>query len=129
MTDILTLFNQLTHDELADYTKFENVLDNHYEKFKYFYRLMGVVGLDNIQKVRCSDTDDSNTLCIEIEFENKKHLKEFEKSFDDVVKTYKHYYKKYFKVVVESNKTTILISIINKKISKEGEIYEDRFDE
>lgn len=128
MTDVLTLFNQLTHSELADYSIFENVLDNHYEKFKYFYHLMEDIDLINIDKIRCSESFIPNALEIRVSFENVKHLNDFNKKFTNITKSFRGYYIKYFIVSSTIDKKSLYISIENKNnISSEEDIYEDRF--
>jgi len=127
MLDVITLFNQLTHDELADYSLFEKVLESHYEKFKYFYRLMENISLEGVNKIRCSNSDSPGAIEFRIDFESNKNLREFNKEFSNITKTFKGYPAKYFSVDIKVDKKSLYITIENKNICSEEDIYEDRF--
>lgn len=131
MTDVLTLFNQLTHHELADYQIGEKVgfiVTNHYEKFKYFYHLMEDVKINKVDKIRCSDSEDEKALVIRVDFDNKKHMTNFKAEFSDITHTFRGFPAKYFTVDITIDKKSLYITIENKNISSEEDIYEDRFD-
>jgi hypothetical protein len=130
MTDVLTLFNQLTHRELADYSIGERVgfiMTNHYEKFKYFYHLMEDVKINKVDKIKCSDSEDTRSLVVRVDFDDKKHMNRFQKEFSNIAAAFRGYPAKYFSVDISIDKKSLYITIENKNISSEEDIYEDRF--
>lgn len=70
--DIITLFNRLTSSELADYTLFSNIVDLHYEKFKYLYYMLKDGDLSRIANISC--TEDENTLYVTIEIDDTDYI-------------------------------------------------------
>lgn len=123
---MVTLFNQLTHDELADYSKFDNLLDYHYEKFKYLYRVIEGLTLEGIKSITCADKSEKE-LRIFIFISDKKKAVSIGKKLNEIVRTFKSDYKKYFKVSVTVEEARLVVVISAKKIAKEEDIYEDRF--
>lgn len=125
MNDMITVFNQLTHSELTDYSLFEEVLDNHYEKYRFFYNIMEPIELDKVKNISCEVPAHETELLITVEFDSQKDLNSFLAIFEarlcDAVC-------RYFTVYLEQDGDVLNISIENKNISREGEIYEDRFD-
>ena len=64
MRTVIEVFNQLTHTELADCNTFQNILNNHYNKFKMIYKHMRHLELDDIVKITCADTSEGLVVCI-----------------------------------------------------------------
>ena len=52
-TDLITIFNQLTSSELADYNLFSDIIENHYEKFRYLYSLINNLNLSKVKTINC----------------------------------------------------------------------------
>lgn len=125
--NVVTVFNQLTQSELADYTLFRNVLEHHYEKFKYFYSLMDDYPLNIIQKIVCKDPNRIDRLVINIKFTSGEDRVSFNSKFSERVKENTTYHATYFRVRLSGEGNSLNISIENKSISEEDEIYGDRF--
>jgi hypothetical protein len=124
--DMILVFNQFTNQGLADCDLFENILENHYEKFKYFYSIIEDMCLDKVQKIHCEEQESG--LEIYILFKNKKDRDEFVTKFNKYQsKCSKSYYDEYFELGMKNDANTLNISIENKNISKEEDIYENRF--
>lgn len=64
MRTIIEVFNQLTHTELADCNTFQNILNNHYNKFKMIYKHIKHLEIDDILKITCIDSDSGLIVCI-----------------------------------------------------------------
>lgn len=64
MRTVIEVFDQLTHTELADCNTFQNILNNHYNKFKMIYKHIRHLELDDIMKITCADTRDGLIVCI-----------------------------------------------------------------
>ena len=121
--DFVTIFNQLTSSKLADYSLFSDMIENHYEKFKFLYYLIEDIDLDNIDNIYSKAS--------------KKELKTFiiPKSvkcsnsiiFDINSKKQEYSLSSFFNINLteEHDKLVVSIRIVDDK--KEGEIYENRF--
>ena len=69
MNDMITIFNQLTHNELADCNTFENIIVNHFRKFKLVYKAhMKYLDLTKVDKITCKDS--KKGLSIKITYKN-----------------------------------------------------------
>lgn len=69
MNDMITIFNQLTHNELADCNTFENIIVNHFRKFKLVYNAyMKHLDLTKVKKITCKDS--KKGLSIKINYKN-----------------------------------------------------------
>ena len=64
MRTVVEVFNQLTHTELADCNTFQNILKNHYNKFKMIYKHIKHIDIDEIQKITCEDSVMGLVVCI-----------------------------------------------------------------
>lgn len=64
MRTVIEVFNQLTHTELADCNTFQNILNNHYNKFKMIYKHIKHLDIDDIYKITCVDSDSGLIVCI-----------------------------------------------------------------
>ena len=120
---MITLFNQLTSKELVDYNLFSQIIDSHYEKFKYLYYILKEVDLDTIADITC--TADENTLSTSIIPNKIKHTDKL----IYVINERKSEYKKadYFNINVSWCNKVIHIDISMSGDEKECDIYADRF--
>ncbi|NNV04707.1 hypothetical protein, partial [Brevibacillus sp. MCWH] len=127
--NVIEVFNQLTHNELADYSIFQEVLGNHYEKFKYFYFITKNFPdkvTNKIKRITC--LCERNCLKIIVKFSDNKSPKNYCEIFNDNVGTDMYEFKDYFIVNVEKNDdNSVLIVIHCDKVLQEEDIYEDRF--
>ena len=123
-TDLITIFNQLTSSELADYNLFEDILSNHYEKFKYLYSLIKKVNLNKIDKIYCKTS--SSSIHVFIEPHDIKYLNDIIYAINTNRNSYM--FSDYFTLnVYEANGTLhIEISLTDDEV-KEGDIYANRF--
>jgi len=121
--DMIIIFNQLTKSELSDCSLFENILNYHYEKFKFFYSLIRNLCLKNVEKIICNEQTDK--LLIYIHFKTKPLLNNFNKTLKTELGSNTYIHAKYFTLDVIKSSNKIDISIMNKNISEEQEIYED----
>lgn len=114
MNNMITIFNQLTHNELADCYTFENILKNHYMKFKLIYKYMKHLDLSTVDKITCIDNEEG--LSIKIVYLDEcgnNRIFEGMTSMQFNIET-----------VVSGN--TVLLHIKNEGRNEE-DIYEDRF--
>lgn len=115
MNDMITIFNQLTHNELADCDTFENIIINHFRKFKLVYDThMKYLDLTEIDKITCKDN--IKGLSIKITYKNG--------CLDGSI--FKEINSDIFVTEVCFNKNTIMINIWDKD-KGEVELYENRF--
>ena len=114
MNDMITIFNQLTHSELADRYTFENILKNHYMKFKLIYKYMKHLDLTTVRKITCKD--DEEGLSIKIVY------------LDDCGNTglFEGLNNTQFNIEIVKEEGSLLLKITNSDRS-EVDIYEDRF--
>lgn len=122
---MIEVFSRLTQSELDDYSLFENVLGNHFEKFRYFY--WSTAGIENkitrlITSISCFCSD--TTLTVQIEFKTERSRKQYMEAIGDYRDRRSAYFTMNTGVL---NGKTLNISIENKTISREGELYENRF--
>ena len=121
--DMITLFNQLTSSELADYTLFENILEYHYEKFRYFYFLINDVNLKKIEKIYCKEKR-SNIMVYIIPHENK-YINDIVFAINNSKTQYAT--SKYFTLDIIEDHNTLVIDIGMCNDCEEGDIYANRF--
>ena len=122
-SDLINIFNRLTSSELADYNLFSEIIENHYEKFKYLYTLIENVNLNRVEQIYCKTN--KNTLRVIIEPIEVSYI-------NDVIykinkNKNKYSFSKHFKLDVTESQNYILIEISIKDNKKEGDIYESRF--
>lgn len=120
--DFITIFNQLTSSKLADYSLFSDLIDNHYEKFKYLYYLIGDVDISKIDTIYAKTS--KKTLTTYITPKNVKYSNEI--IFDINSKKHKYQYSNYFEVNLIEERNVLEISIKTVDNKKEGDIYADR---
>lgn len=123
VNDNIVVFSKLTKSELSECSLFEDILDSHYEKFKFFYSLIKNLCLKNVEKIICKEQTDK--LLIFIYFKTKTLLNNFNKSLTTEMTLNKYNYANYFILNIDKEPKTINISIWNKGISEESEIYEN----
>ena len=121
--DMITLFNQLTSSKLADYTLFENILEHHFEKFKYLYFLINKINLKKINKIYCEETKDLITVYIE------PHDNKYISDMISDIERKQHLYcnSDYFYINIIREKTLLIIDVGMAENREECDIYEDRF--
>lgn len=125
MKSMVEVFNQLTHHELADFSLFEDLLGNHYEKFRYYYDMTVNVSselTDTVEGVSCFCVEAGITIVTV--FDTEEHCQEYLNELESDDESFDEYFS--FDVEITGGKT-LNISIENKNISGEDEIYEDRF--
>lgn len=123
MRDMVAVISQLTQPESTDCSKFDQVIDHHFEKFRYFYNLLQCDGFDTVKSMDCSCADDHQSLQVELLFDKKNQRDVFNTSFMERINTSKTFQAKYFIVVLTPTKNSLNISIENKLISREDDIY------
>lgn len=124
MNDMITLFNQLTSSKLADFNVFAEIVDNHYEKFKYLYYMISKLNLKKINTVLC-DLNESS-INVEITAKENKYINTIIYTINERKSTYKK--SDYFIVDVCEQNGIVILGISMDCDSKEGEIlYADRF--
>jgi uncharacterized protein YpiB (UPF0302 family) len=125
---MIEVLNQLTHKDLADYSLFEKLLGEHFEKFRFFYKNTCYVPKEifkNVKTVSCFCTEKG--ILVEMDFKGTKNRDSYLQCLEGNMDISNNY-SKYFKFSVESKgKKNLNILIENKTISREDEIHEDRF--
>lgn len=121
---MIEVFNRLTSSKLADCSLFRNMLDEHYQKFRYFYSLIKNIDMKSISEISCvskpqsivitiipSENNDINTIIYAINERKKSHPDS-----------------KLFVTNIVEYDGTISIEIMLYRLAKEGELYDvDRF--
>jgi hypothetical protein len=131
MRTMVEVFNQLTHSELVDCSLlfFEDLLGNHFQKFRYYYENISDIPNDvskTVKAISCSCTNSS--ILIVTEFKSAKNCSDYREHLEDLMDTSSFLGDKYFSFSTEiKGDKKLNISIENKGISREDEIYEDRF--
>lgn len=116
---MVDLFNQMTEHQSSD-EFFKNLINIHYEKFKYLYHMIGshkddvvITGVDSY----------SNSICVSICVHNQSSTD----IYDELVNRQNDYSKaELFNVNVTKDGTTIQIKIELSKNSEEAELYVNR---
>jgi hypothetical protein len=126
MRTMVEVFNQLTHNELADFTLFEELLGSHYEKFRFYYYNTDDIPnsvTKHVKGVSCYCSE--NAIVIVTEFKTSKNCTEYLSYLEPYLSFPGNEYFS-FTAEIKSGKK-LNISIENKSISGEDEIHEDRF--
>jgi len=122
LNDIISVFNQLTRNELADCSLFENIINRHYEKFKYFYFIIDNISLKNIIDIKCQE--ESTRLNISISFKTKKERDLFFNIFNNKINNNCNFkYKDYFIFKIIKDTKSINVTIENNDIIVEEVLY------
>lgn len=75
----IVVFNRLTDSELADCSMFEELLENHYHKFVYFYEIISESDIiENIETISCKS---ANRHVLDIDITLEDTLEDFEEIF------------------------------------------------
>ena len=122
-SNLINIFNRLTSSELADYNLFDDILEHHYEKFRYLYSLIEDIDLNKIGQIYCkakknilrviiepNDVADMNTIICNINQNRNNYI-----------------FSKYLKLDIIESQSNLLIEIGVKNNKKEGDIYDNRF--
>jgi len=122
-TDLINVFNRLTDSQLVDCNLFSDILENHYEKFKYFYSLIEDINLNKIEQIYCKAN--KNALRVIIEPHDITYINDIvfkiNSNRDDYI------FSKHFKLNLVESKNYLLVEISTKNNKKEGDIYDSRF--
>lgn len=121
--DLITIFNQLTSSKLADYSLFSDIIEKHYEKFKYLYSLIEDVDLSTVDKIDCEV--DQYKLRTIIDAHKNKYLNDIIYTINANRCSYIHY--DFFNVDLIQNHTQLVIDITMKSNNGEEIIYANRF--
>lgn len=123
---MISVFNRLTKPELEDCLVFESIIENHFEKFRYFYLILKLLSLDNVKNISCVEHGQSLAVCISCD--TKDDMKELKEDIKEYISDDDEY-SKYFDVSLKRKKNKLNISIENKEefYGEEIVIYEDRF--
>lgn len=122
-SDLINIFNRLTSSELADYNLFSEILENHYEKFKYLYTLIEDINLDKIDKIQCKTN--KHNLRVVIEPDDISYINDIVCEINGNRNKYTFY--KHFDLNITESHSCLLIEISIKNNKKEGEMYASRF--
>ena len=96
----IVVFNRLTESELADCSMFEELLENHYHKFVFFYTIMSDSDLlQHVDQISCKPV-------------NKQEL--------DIIITLDGIYMINTIAIFPSTKGTVLLLYINYKLIRGG---------
>lgn len=109
---IITIYNKLT--ETKDLETFKNILDYHYDKFKYFYRaLEKCENKDIISNITCNEVT-SDILEIIINIEKKNNMEDIIK---DLINNFKSsYFENYsIRTSMDKRKKIIMIDLCNQE--------------
>lgn len=125
-SNMTVLWNKMTGEDLiSDKCEWESLIDNHYEKFKFFYKMLKEIKLDKIDIIAVKDN--ISELIITMEFSTEKKAKNHLELLKDAQETIEFIYKKYFLFEYELLDKLIHIEISNQDINEEGDIYENIF--
>lgn len=118
MTNMINVYNQIVGNDDSDCTKFKEILDKHFEKYRYFCSLLEDIGEDSVSEYQCINQTHSS-IVIRVLPSSKERLLDLR---DDMISiTKKKSYSKYFKYSITSNDVYINIKISSRM--KESEFY------
>jgi uncharacterized protein YpiB (UPF0302 family) len=122
MTDIVSTFNRLTNNELADDNLFKDILEEHYDKFRYFYNIIKTIDEDRlIDDMICNANKEG--LEFILSFASPEDSYEYKELFDTKFsKINDTYYRKYFKHITSSSNCDIIIKI-SCNLQNESDVY------
>lgn len=117
MKDMVNLFNQMTVSQSSD-NFFTSMINNHYEKFKYLYHL---IGCEDVVIISCSESDNEISITIRPTAD----------SYHDVwinINNKKNSYKSHdlFVLTMDGDYKEIVLKIKLSHNSKEADIYANR---
>lgn len=123
MKDMITLFNQLTSRKLADYNLFAQIVDNHYEKFKYLYYMISKLDFGKIDTIICDMSD--SVIHVDITAKDNKYINTIIYTINNRKLSYKK--AEFFLLDISEKGGTLTLSIGMVDDIREGELYADRF--
>lgn len=117
------MFNQLTSSKLADCSLFNNILDQHYEKFQYLYDILSNVDQSLIENISCHESESYIKVYITPHENNNINQIIY------AVNEYKHSYRlwEYFDIDIMEINGILEISLSMHDDKEEGDIYGDKF--
>lgn len=119
---MVDVFKQLIHSESHDV--FESVITNHYKKFRYFYNTITALDMPASTQFTPSYTD--TALYIEIKLDKTVKAADYESTILSTIESLVCVEKELFEYSVSSTGVSSLnISIVNKSITREDEMYEN----
>lgn len=122
-SNLITIFNRLTSSELADYNIFSEILENHYEKFKYFYSLIDGVDLDKVEQIYARTG--KNSLRITIEPHEIQYINDIVFTINKNRNNYT--FSDHFTINMVESSGCLLIEIGMQNNKKEKSVYASRF--
>ena len=122
-SDLINIFNRLTSSELADYNLFSEILENHYEKFKYLYSLIENINLNKVEQIYCKTN--KNSLRAIIEPHEISYINDIVYKINKNRNNYT--FSEHFKLDLVESQNYLLIEIKMKNNKKESDVYASRF--
>lgn len=118
MTDKINVYNRIVGEDNSECLKFKEILDRHFEKYRYFCSLLEDIGEDAFAEYECVKQTFSSMIIRVLPSSNERLLD----LRDDMISiTKKKSYSKYFKYNITSDDTYINIKISSKM--KESDYY------
>ncbi len=117
--DMVELFNELTGSDESD-DCFENLLGNHFEKFRVFFNAIQRLSEGSVFTAKCIEHGDVSYVLIEANFDDEDTANDFEECIADDDDTDE--IRSFFDVTLETLGEVVHISIYN-KLNEEGDIY------
>lgn len=124
MNSMVTVFNQLTHNELTDCQCYDEVLSNHYEKFRIFYEF-----IKNISQIKSCELikKETDRCSIYVITGEQSVITKIKKKIEKELECCNYIFIDNFDINIDVNDNELNISIyLKEKISKEVDIYENR---
>lgn len=118
MANMINVYNQLVGMDNTDCTKFKEILDKHFEKYRFFVSLLEEIGEEHIETYEC-EKHSYNSLLIKIIPSSEVIISDLKNRMISITK--RKFYSKYFKYSITSESDYINIKISSKM--KESEFY------
>lgn len=120
----IVIFNQLTSSELADCNLFEDIINDHYLKFNFFYDILSCIDMGTISEIFCIQKE--NSLHFTVRPLENNILNNIIESINTCEHTNNH---KYFNVntSIKNTELLIIIDLKNKNLKEDVMFYADRF--
>lgn len=112
MNDMIDIFNRLTESELSECELFKDILENHYEKYKYFYWQICDIPFDKVQCIICEPSE--SCILIKIEFKNNKNRDSFKKTMKNNISSFSSDDDENFSLIITTGSNELNISIEDK---------------
>lgn len=118
MTNMINVYNQIVGEDDSDCTKFKEILDRHFEKYRYFCLLLEDMGGDMVDDYECVKQT-SSSITIRVYPSSSKKILDLKERMISLTK--KKSYNNYFKYCITSDDAYVNIKISSKM--KENEFY------